>query len=73
MHNNLLTPKQLAELFAVNENTIAQWRVQGNGPNFVKNQRSIRYAANDVDHWMNERTFASTTAADASLKFGGAL
>jgi len=73
MHNNLLTPKQLAELFAVNENTIAQWRVQGNGPKFVKIERRIRYAATDVDHWMNERTFASTTAADASLKFGGAL
>ena len=73
MHNNLLTPKQLAELFAVNENTIAQWRVQGNGPKFVKIQRHIRYAANDVHHWMNERTFESTTAADAGLKFGGAL
>ena len=73
MHNNLLTPKQLAELFAVNENTIAKWRVQGIGPKFIKIQRNVRYAANDVDHWTNERTFASTTAADASLKFGGAL
>ncbi len=73
MNNNLLTPKQLAELFVVNENTIAQWRVQGNGPKFVKIQRRIRYAANDVDHWMNERTFASTTTADAALNFGGAL
>ena len=72
MAPNLLTPKQLAELFAVNENTIAKWRVQGNGPKFVKIQRHIRYAANDVDHWMNERTFESTTAADAALKFGGA-
>lgn len=72
MHNNLLTPKQLAELFAVNENTIAKWRVQGIGPKFIKIQRNVRYAANDVDHWTNERTFASTTAADAALKFGGA-
>lgn len=73
MKNNLLTPKQLAELFAVNENTIAKWRVQGIGPKFIKIQRNVRYAANDVDHWTNERTFASTTAADAALKFGGAL
>jgi predicted DNA-binding transcriptional regulator AlpA len=73
MTKNLINPKQLAELFAINENTIAKWRVQGNDPKFVKIQRRIRYAAYDVDHWMNERTFASTTAADASLKFGGAL
>ena len=73
MLSNLLTPKQLAGLLAINENTLAKWRLQGVGPKFVKIQRRIRYAANDVDHWMNERTFASTTAADASLKFGGAL
>jgi len=38
----------------------------------VKIQRHVRYAANDVDCWTNERTFTSTTAADAALKFGGA-
>jgi predicted DNA-binding transcriptional regulator AlpA len=73
MSSNLITPKQLAELLAVNENTLAKWRLIGDGPKFIRVQRRIRYAANDVDHWMNERTFASTTAADASLKFGGAL
>ena len=73
MTKNLITPKQLAELLAVNENTIAKWRVQGNNPKFVKIQRNVRYAANDVDRWTNERTFASTTTADAALKFGGAL
>jgi hypothetical protein len=72
MIKNLLTPKQLAGLLAVNENTLAKWRLQGVGPKFVKIQRHVRYAANDVDCWTNERTFASTTAADAALKFGGA-
>jgi hypothetical protein len=73
MNTHLLIPKQLAELLAVNENTLAKWRLIGDGPKFIRVQRRIRYAANDVDHWMNERTFASTKAADASLKFGGAL
>ena len=72
MIKNLLTPKQLAGLLAVNENTLAKWRLQGVGPKFVKIQRHVRYAANDVDSWTHERTFASTTAADAALKFGGA-
>lgn len=71
MSSNLLTPKQLAALFAVNENTLAKWRLQGNGPKFIKIQRHVRYAANDVVRWTNERTFASTTEADAALKFGG--
>lgn len=71
MSSNLLTPKQLAALFAVNENTLAKWRLQGVGPKFVKIQRHVRYAANDVVRWTNERTFASTTEADAALKFGG--
>ena len=73
MSSKLLTPKQLAGLLAVNENTLAKWRLQGVGPKFVKIQRHVRYAANDVDCWTNERTFASTTAADAALKFGGTL
>lgn len=73
MATNLITPKQLAAIFGVNENTLAKWRLQGVGPKFVKIQRHVRYAANDVDHWTNERTFASTTEADAALKFGGAL
>ena len=72
MSSNLLTPKQLAVLLAVNENTLAKWRLIGHGPKFIRVQRAIRYAANDVDCWMNGRTFASTTAADAALKFGGA-
>lgn len=73
MSSNLLTPKQLAALLAVNENTLAKWRLLGIGPKFIKIQRHVRYAANDVDHWTSQRTFASTTAADAALKFGGAL
>ena len=72
MSSNFFTPKQLAKLFAVNENTLAKWRLQGVGPKFVKIQRHVRYAANDVDCWTHERTFASTTAADAALKYGGA-
>ena len=72
MSSHLLTPKQLAAMFGINENTLAKWRLQGVGPKFIKIQRHVRYAANDVDHWTNERTFASTTEADAALKFGGA-
>ncbi|WP_295440835.1 helix-turn-helix domain-containing protein [Sphingorhabdus sp. EL138] len=73
MAQNLITPKQLAEMFAVNENTLEKWRLQGIGPKFIKIQRNVRYAANDVDRWTNEHTFASTKIADAALKFGGAL
>jgi hypothetical protein len=73
MAQNLLTPKQLAVMLSVNPNTLAKWRLQEIGPKFVKIQRHVRYAANDVDRWTNERTFASTTTADAALNFGGAL
>jgi predicted DNA-binding transcriptional regulator AlpA len=64
MSSNLLTPKQLAELLAVNENTLAKWRLIGGGPKFIRVQRSIRYADNDVDQWLDQRKFQSTTEAD---------
>jgi predicted DNA-binding transcriptional regulator AlpA len=64
MSSNLLTPKQLAVLLAVNENTLAKWRLIGDGPKFIRVQRSIRYADNDVDQWLEQRKFQSTTEAD---------
>ena len=64
MSSKLITPKQLAVLLTVNENTLAKWRLIGDGPKFIRVQRSIRYADYDVDQWLEQRKFQSTTEAD---------
>lgn len=64
MSSNLLTPKQLAAKLGVHENTLAKWRLYGGGPAYIKVQRHVRYAEADVEAWLNERKFQSTTEAD---------
>lgn len=64
MNTNLLTPKQLAVKLGLHENTLAKWRLYGGGPAYIKIQRHVRYAESNVETWLNERTFQSTTEAD---------
>lgn len=64
MATNLLNPKQLANHLGINENTLAKWRLSGVGPKYIKVQRHIRYAESDVEEWLNDRKFHSTTEAD---------
>lgn len=69
MMSTMMTPKTLAAKLGVHENTLAKWRLQGVGPKFVKVQRHVRYADYDVEQWVEERKFSSTTEADEAEKF----
>lgn len=61
-----LSPKQVTELLGVTEQTLANWRHRGNGPEYVKlspgRQGAIRYSRKTVDAWLESRTLTSTSA-----------
>jgi hypothetical protein len=48
----LLSPADLSALIGVDERTLAVWRVQRRGPDFVKLGRAVFYRRADVDKWI---------------------
>lgn len=62
----VLTTRQAAEYLNVKESTLEQQRWQGKGPRFVKLSRSVRYRLADLEAYLEERTFNSTTEAQAA-------
>tara|TARA_B100001989_G_scaffold250928_1_gene229022 strand:- start:1559 stop:1765 length:207 start_codon:yes stop_codon:yes gene_type:complete len=63
MHNILyLTERQLAEL---THRSIKSWqrdRIRGGGIPFIKCGGKILYDMSDIEKWMNDRKFNSTSA-----------
>lgn len=59
--NTLITPRQLAARWECSEATLAKWRVNGDGPPFVRLGRKIAYRVDDVEGWLNQRRAASTS------------
>jgi predicted DNA-binding transcriptional regulator AlpA len=48
----LLSPADLSALIGVDERTLAVWRVQRRGPDFVKLGRAVFYRRADVNAWI---------------------
>lgn len=44
----LLTPKDAAEILKVSVGTLANWRCTGDGPQYSKVGRSVRYSKEDI-------------------------
>ena len=62
----LLTNQQAADMLGVKSNTLEIWRLHGKGPRFRKlgagKQAPVRYVEDDVLAWLDEQSFASTSA-----------
>jgi excisionase family DNA binding protein len=52
----LLTIRELAEYLSVPTGTLYVWRSNGDGPPGIKVGRHVRYRAEDVERWLEERT-----------------
>ncbi|WP_405615267.1 helix-turn-helix domain-containing protein [Streptomyces sp. NBC_01508] len=67
MSADKLTPAQAGREMGVSPQTLANWRWQGIGPEYIKltpgRGGRIRYTRRAVDEWLRERT--STTGAAA--------
>ncbi|WP_206486447.1 helix-turn-helix domain-containing protein [Thalassotalea sp. G2M2-11] len=53
MNNNLLTPKQAADILGVTIGTLAVWRCTARYPlPFVKIGRRVKYRLNDINNFI---------------------
>lgn len=71
--DELLDNEQTAALLGIKPNTLEIWRTKGRGPAFCKlghaKQSPIRYRRSVVTGWLDEQSFASTSAySDAALR-----
>ncbi len=57
MERVLYSPKEVAEMLGVNENTLYKWRVVGEGPPFMRLSKGgrVRYERESLRRWMQER------------------
>jgi predicted DNA-binding transcriptional regulator AlpA len=61
MDAEYLTPRQLAQLIGVSESTLSKQRMRGDGPEYVKAGRSVRYSRATGLAYMAARTRRSTS------------
>jgi len=61
MQRRLLTQREAACLLHLSERTLERLRVSGDGPRFVKANRSVRYRECDLEAWIAERVVNSTS------------
>ena len=61
-----LTTPEAAAYLNVKPATLEQWRWNGRGPSYCKIGRSCRYRIADLDEFLSENVFSSTTEAQAA-------
>lgn len=59
----LLNEAQAAQTLNVTISALRSWRLRGGGPVFVKAGRLVRYRPADLEVWVKDRCFASTSEA----------
>ena len=62
----LYTEEQQADALGIAPKTLANQRSAGNGPPFIKVGRLVRYDPEVTAKWLAERTFTSTSEAEAA-------
>jgi hypothetical protein len=58
----LITPQRAAEYLHVNARTLANWRVIGKSPRFVRIGRRPFYRQSDLDAWIDAHAYDHTAA-----------
>lgn len=56
-----LNVEQAAEYVGLGQSTLNKMRVYGDGPKFAKLGKSVRYAIDELDRWMESRLIQSTS------------
>ena len=63
--NPSLNTREAALYLGVGHKVLEQWRWLGVGPRFCKIGRCVRYRLQDLEAYLESRTFTSTTEAQA--------
>lgn len=53
----IMTIDELSAALEITKETLARWRVMGQGPNYTKLGRSVFYRRVDVKNWINQSSF----------------
>lgn len=61
----LLTETQVSMIFNVSVNTLRYWRHCGDGPNYIKMGRLVRYHADELESYVQRKTCVSKARATA--------
>ena len=61
----LLTETQVSTIFNISINTLRYWRHCGDGPNYIKMGRLVRYHAAELESYVQRRTCVSKARATA--------
>jgi predicted DNA-binding transcriptional regulator AlpA len=70
-----LTPAQAGQVLGVSERALVEWRRTGRGPRYVRlggPTGRVRYASDELDHYMSSRMFVSTSAESSARGDSGA-
>lgn len=49
-----LTPKQVEEAYGLDAGTLANWRIKGKGPEYVKVGGKVLYMVDKLEAWLRQ-------------------
>lgn len=61
-NSKLLTEREAADALRLSVRTLQCWRVNGDGPRFLKVGAAVRYDSATLEAWLATRSAASTSA-----------
>ncbi len=50
-----LTEQEVCAKLQVSKSTLRRWRERGNGPQYIKLERGVRYPEADLEQWIESR------------------
>ncbi len=63
-----LTQREAAKILRLSERSLERFRLSGTGPRFIKaGGRRVLYRMCDIEAWLAERTFSSTSEAHTHM------
>ena len=60
---SLLKEKDVAELIDVHQVTLSVWRRSGQGPEYIKIGKNVRYRRSAIEKWLEDRTITPRRAS----------
>lgn len=57
----LLTPREVSQLLRISIHTLAKWRSQRQGPDYVKTGKSVKYSRDTLNVWIVNKTIKNKT------------
>lgn len=61
VENSYLIQREAAETLRLSDRTLERMRLDGTGPKFMKAGRRVLYRYSDLEAWLQERTYQSTS------------